>query len=128
MSNDKTAKAETKTEAPKTDIPRADSNGKSTPETELPKMQIPNFMKMDLPFEQWSQLARENAQRLQTTINAYWDELAGYENAMYERARAASADLANLAQESIAYVSALSAEFRRMSVEATKRVTDTFRA
>jgi hypothetical protein len=128
MSNDKTAKAETKTEAPKSDIPRADS----TPKTETPKgdrpMQFPNFMKMDLPFEQWSQLARENAQRLQTTLNAYWDELAGYENAMYERARAASADLANLAQESIAYVSALSAEFRRMSVEATKRVTDTFRA
>src|SRR5687768_16068962 len=103
MCNDKTAKAETKTEAPKTDIPRVDS----TPKTEMPKMQFPNFMKMDLPFEQWSQLARENAQRLQTTINAYWDELAGYENAMYERARAASADLANLAQESIAYVSAL---------------------
>jgi hypothetical protein len=125
MSNDKTAKAETKAEAPKTDIPRAAQD--TTPKTE-PKMQMPNFMKMDLPFEQWSQLARENAQRLQTTINAYWDELAGYENAMYERARAASADLANLAQESIAYVSALSAEFRRMSIEATKRVTDTFRA
>jgi hypothetical protein len=100
-------KPETKTDIPKTDIPRA---------------------KLDLPFDLWAQAARENLMRLQATINAYWDELASYENAMYDRARSATADLANLAQESIQYVATLSAEWRRMTLEATRRVTDSFRS
>lgn len=102
----------TDTKKTTTDIPRADKA--TTP---------PRF---DLPFEQWAQMARDNLTRFQSTINAYWDELASYENAAYERARAATADLAALAQESIQYVSALTAEWRKMSVEATRRVAETF--
>ena len=45
---------------------------------------------------------------------------------MYDRARAATTDLAALAQESIAYVSSMTAEWRKMSVEATRRVAETF--
>jgi len=82
--------------------------------------------RIELPFDQWAQIARDNLSRLQSQINAYWDELAGYENAMYERARAATTDLAALAQESIAYASAMTAEWRKMSVEATRRVAETF--
>lgn len=103
-----------------------DKNPKETPRTEPPKMN-PNPIN-HLPIDQWAQVARDNASRLQQQINAYWDELAGFENAMYERARAATVDLAALAQESIAYVSALSAEFRKMSIEATRRVADSFKA
>ena len=82
--------------------------------------------RIDLPFDQWAQVARDNLTRLQSQINGYWDEVASYENAMYERARAATTDLAALAQESIAYVSSMAAEWRKMSVEATKRITETF--
>lgn len=102
------------------------------PKTDFPKIETPKAdgprSRFDLPFDQWTQAARENLNRLQTTINAYWDELATYENAMYERARAASADLANLAQESIQYAAALSAEWRKMGIEATRKMTDTFRS
>jgi hypothetical protein len=67
-------------------------------------------------------------EKLQRSINGYWDELSAFENAMYERTRAASADLAALAAESIAYVSALSAEWRKMSIDATRRMAETFKA
>lgn len=107
----------------------------SKPENTPPKTDTPHIGKteptrsrFDLPFDQWTQAARENLNRLQSTINAYWDELAAYENAMYERARAATSDLASLAQESIQYVAALSAEWRKMSIEATRKVTETFRS
>jgi hypothetical protein len=58
-------------------------------------------------------------EKLQRSINAYWDELAGYENAMYERARTTTADLAGLAKDSIAYMSALSEEWRRQVMKMT---------
>jgi hypothetical protein len=66
--------------------------------------------------------------KLQRSINAYWDELAGYENAMYERARTTTADMAGLAKDSIAYAAALTEEWRRMSLEATRRMTAAFSA
>jgi hypothetical protein len=102
------SKPDPKIDPPKTDIPR-------------PQAEAPRF---DLPFEAWAQAARDNLVRLQSTVNAYWDELAGYENAMYERARAATSDLASLTQESIAYAAALTAEWRKMSIAATRRVAD----
>lgn len=101
------------------------SETKTPPRTEAPRTDK-TFPRIDLPFDQWTQLAREHLTRLQSQINGYWDELAGYENAVYERARAATTDLAALAQESIAYASAVTAEWRKMSVEATRRVAETF--
>lgn len=98
------------------------SETKTAPKTEAPK----SPPRLELPFEQWQQMARDNLVRIQSTINAYWDEVAAYENAMYERARAATNDLAALAQESIQYVSAMTAEWRKMSVDATRRVAETF--
>lgn len=97
---------------------------KTPPKTEAPREK--STPRIDLPFDQWAQIARDNLVRLQSTVNAYWDELAAYENAMYERARAATTDLAALAQESIAYASSMAAEWRKMSVEATRRVAETF--
>jgi hypothetical protein len=95
--------------------------------TDIPKTEIP---KTALPpsYDAWVNAARENLQRYQTAVNTYWDEVASFENAMYERARAATADLAGLAAESIAYVAALSAEWRKMSLDATRKMTDAFKA
>jgi hypothetical protein len=78
--------------------------------------------------EQWVSAARDNLSRLQATMNAYWDELATFENAAYERARSAAADVAALASESISYVAALTNEWRRISIETTKRFADSFKA
>jgi hypothetical protein len=83
------SKPETNTSIPKTDIPR----------TEIPRSA--------LPHEAWVQAARDNLVRYQTAVNAYWDEIASFENAMYERARAASADLAGPAAEPSARDAAL---------------------
>lgn len=106
----------------KTTEPRTDKTEQAPPKhAAMPQIPIPGY-------DQWAAAARENLTRLQQTVNAYWDELAGYENALYDRARQASADLANLTSESIAYVAALSAEWRRMSVEATRRFADSFAA
>lgn len=60
------------------------------------------------------------------TLAAYWDELARFENAAYERAKATTADFAKLANDAIVYASQLSAEWRKLSLETTKRITETF--
>lgn len=109
-----------KNETPKTDAPRTET----APKFELPKFELPNAAM----YEQFVTAARDNMQRLQGTLNTYFDELATYENAMYARARTASQDLANLAGESIQYVASLTTEFRKMTLEATRRVTETIKA
>lgn len=114
-----------KTETPKTDAPKTDApKAEAAPKFELPKFELPNAAM----YEQFVAQARDNMLRLQGTMNQYWDELAGYENAMYARARAASQDLASLASESIGYVAALTTEWRKMTLEATRRVTESFKA
>lgn len=110
-----------KTETPKTEAPKAET---AAPKFELPKFELPNAAM----YEQFVAAARDNVLRMQATMNAYWDELAGYENAMYARARSASQDMANLAGESIQYVAQLTAEWRKMTVEATRRVAESFKA
>ena len=96
--------------------------------TQTPKTEAPKTEPVTPINEQWVHAARDNLSRLQSTINAYWDELATFENAAYERARSASADMASLASESIAYLAALTNEWRRIGIETTKRMADSFRA
>lgn len=108
----------TKTE-PRTD---AKTDAKPEPKAEAPRFDMPAFQ---IPgYEQWAAAARDNLARLQANVNAYWNELSTFENAMYERAKQATADLASLANESIQYVSALSAEWRKLSLDATRRFAD----
>ncbi len=119
------SKPETKPEPPRTEIPR----------TEPPKAEAKNpfgfgFPEMPWPtpvaYEQWMKAAKETFTRVQSSIQGYWDEVASYENAAYDRAKTATSDLATLATDSLAYVNALTAEWRKASVEATRRVTETF--
>ncbi len=63
---------------------------------------------------------------IHATVSSYWDELAKLENLVYERAKAATADFAKLTNDSIAYATQLSAEWRKLGLEATKRVTESF--
>ena len=131
-------KTETRTDAPKAEAKtEAKTDAKASPFPGFPPFPgfaafgaMPNLSDLPWPtaaaFEQFSAVARQNLDRLQTTLNSYWDEIAGYENAMYERAKAASQDMANLASESISYAAALTAEWRKLSVETTRKIADTF--
>lgn len=69
-----------------------------------------------------------NYETLHRSMKAYWDEMAAFENAVYERAKAATADIAALASESIAHAAALTTEWRKMTLEATRKFSDSFKA
>jgi hypothetical protein len=68
-----------------------------------------------------------NIDTLHRSMKAYWDEMAAFENAVYERAKAATADFAALATESMAHAAALTTEWRKMTIEATRKLTETFK-
>ncbi len=101
--------------------PNANANPNANPNSP-PRAEAPRF---DFAgFEPWVQAATANTERLQATLTSYWNELAGFENAAYERARTASNDLAKLTTDSIAYASAIAAEWRRVGLEATRKLTE----
>jgi hypothetical protein len=82
---------------------------------------------ISLPFtlptpEAFGQMMRDQIARTQNLM----DELAVYENVAVQRARTAVSDLAKLASDSIGYVAQLSAEWRKVAVEAGKRAADAF--
>ncbi len=76
------------------------------------------------PMALWTRMTQDHIARIQ----AYYDELAGFEAKAYERAKTATNQLADLANESITYASKLAAEWREMTIEATKRGVEMFRA
>lgn len=82
----------------------------------------------DLPFampmmpDAFAQLMRDQIARTQTMMG----ELASYEGVAVTRARTAVDELARLANDSITYVGQLSAEWRKLSVEAMQRTVDAF--
>ena len=76
------------------------------------------------PMALWSRWTQDGLVRVQ----AYCDELAGYEAKAYERAKTATNQLADLANESISYMTKLAAEWRELTLQATKRSADLFRA
>lgn len=82
---------------------------------------------LPLPFtlptpEAFGQMMRDQITRTQ----AMMEELAVYENVAAQRARTAVNDLAKLAADSIGYMSQLSAEWRKVAVEAGRRAADAF--
>lgn len=64
--------------------------------------------------------AREHLARMETWVR----ELAVLEDAMIARARATTAQLAQLTQDSLDYVAQLSAEWRKLAVDVTRRAND----
>ena len=69
-----------------------------------------------------------NYETLHRSMKAYWDEMAAFENAVYERAKAATADFAALATESMAHAAALTTEWRKLTLDAAKKMSEGFKA
>jgi hypothetical protein len=72
--------------------------------------------------EAFSQMMRDQIARTQGLM----EELAVYESVAVQRARTAVSDLAKLAGDSIGYMAQLSAEWRKVAVDAGKRAADAF--
>lgn len=72
--------------------------------------------------EAFGQMMRDQIVRTQQVMG----ELANYEGVAIARARTAVDELARLAGDSITYWAQLSAEWRKLSVEAVQRTADAF--
>jgi hypothetical protein len=70
--------------------------------------------------EAFARAMSEQVERTQKVM----DELTGYEAVAVQRARAAVADLAKLATDSIDYCAKLSAEWRKLALETTRRAAE----
>src|SRR5262245_31799746 len=75
-----------------------------------------------LPFtpDAFAAFAREHMARMETWMR----ELSTLEDAMVARARATTQQLAQLTQDTIDYVAQLSAEWRKLAIDVTKRASD----
>ena len=109
-----------KPETPKTDAP-------NTANTAEPKAAPRAPWDLPLPFqlptpEAFSQMMRDQIARTQGLM----EELSVYEGVAMQRARTAVHDLAKLASDSIGYMSQLSAEWRKLALDAGKRAADAF--
>jgi hypothetical protein len=98
------SKPENKTEAP--------STAKPTPEFSFP-------WAVPAP-EVFTQMMRDQIARTQGMM----EELAVYENVAVQRARATVGDLARMASDSIGYVAQLTAEWRKLALDASKRTAE----
>lgn len=61
---------------------------------------------------------------IHTMFTAYWNELSSFEAAAYERAKATTADLTKMASESFAYANQLAAEWRKLGLDAARKLTE----
>lgn len=106
------SKTETQTPPPRLDPPP------SPPRADAPKAD-PLF---GLPFspEAFAGYAREHLARM----DAWMRELSVLEAAMVARARATTQQMAQLTQDSIDYVAQLSAEWRKLAMDVTRRASD----
>ena len=82
-----------------------------------------NFLPFD-PMAIWGRMAQDNVDRVQQL----YGELASYEAKAYERAKVATNQLSDLANESMTYAIKLAGEWRDLSIEATKRSSEMFKA
>jgi hypothetical protein len=72
------------------------------------------------PLQSWNRMAQENIARVQ----ALYDELAAWEAKAYDRAKQTADQLAELANESLAYANKLASEWRTVTLEATRKAAD----
>jgi hypothetical protein len=82
---------------------------------------------LPLPFamptpEAFTQMVKDQISRTQGLM----DELAVYEGVALQRARTAVNDLAKLASDSIGYAAQISAEWRKVALDAGRRAADAF--
>lgn len=72
--------------------------------------------------EAFTQMMRDQIERTRALV----DELAVYEGVAVQRARTAVNDLAKLAGDSIGYFAQLSAEWRKLAIDASRRAGEAF--
>jgi hypothetical protein len=75
------------------------------------------FGAMATGMEAWGKLAQDGMQRVQS----FYDELATFEAASYERAKAAGTQWAELVTDTVSYMAQMTAEWRTITLEATRR-------
>lgn len=112
-----------KPETPKTDAPNTAPSNSGTEQKAAPRApwDIPLPFQLPTP-EAFSQMMRDQIARTQGLM----EELSVYESVAMQRARTAVHDLAKLASDSIGYMSQLSAEWRKLALDAGKRAADAF--
>ncbi len=68
-------------------------------------------------FDAWAQMTKENFDRMQS----FYDELADMETASYDRAKQSAREVGSMMGETVSYLADMTREWRRLSIEATKR-------
>jgi len=75
------------------------------------------------PMEMWSKWTNDSLVRMQSL----YDEMASIEGKAYDRAKATSEQLADLTSESITYFTKLADEWRKITLDATRRSAEAFK-
>lgn len=73
-------------------------------------------------FDAWAHMAKDSMERMQS----FYDELAEFEDSAYTQLKKNARDLGDMMSESITYMADLSREWRKLSIEATRRSTELF--
>lgn len=71
-------------------------------------------------LEAWAKMTQEGVTRMQS----FFDELAKLETSHYERTRSAADEMTKLVGDTFAYANQLSSEWRKLTLEATRRGTE----
>jgi len=79
---------------------------------------------VELGLGMWAKLTQEHIGR----FNSLWSEVAEVEGRAYDRARQAFEEADALSREYVKYVGELSAEWRRMLLDTTRRTADALSA
>jgi hypothetical protein len=109
-----------KPETPKTETPNHATTAEPKAAPRAP-WDIPLPFALPTP-EAFQQMMRDQIARTQGLM----EELSVYESVAMQRARTAVNDLAKLASDSIGYAAQLSAEWRKMALDAGRRAADAF--
>jgi len=75
------------------------------------------------PMEMWSKWTNDGIGRMQ----ALYDELASIEAKAYDRAKVATEQFAELTSESITYFTKIAEEWRKITLDATRRGAEAFK-
>ena len=85
-------------------------------------------------FDTWAQVAGQMAEQMtvKTTrehidrMQSFYNEMADFENVAYGRAKKSAQDVGDMMSESITYMADLGREWRKLTVEATRRSAEMF--
>ena len=115
MSKPETTKTDVKSDAPKTEAPKAEA-----PKAEAKGRGFDPLWPFTFSADAMAQATRDHLTRMQ----AAWDEYGAFEAALFDRARSAATDAAQLGQETFAYATQLAGAWRAIAIDAARRAVD----